>query len=259
MDRLQQYLERLGLAEKEAAVYLALLQLGQAPVQTIAKKADIVRPTAYVILDSLIQKGLVRKGIIGKKTIFIAAAPEDLDNLIRRQERQARDQREQLQKLLPELRALYALSEERPSIRVFEGKEGLKNLQREFVEVSSSPIVGIDPDDVMENLFPRESDEFNEEIRQIRIKAGVHSRHIYTSSKGAYVTKEQDKAALRESRYVPPERLPVSASFHVHGSLLSIVSYRKKIIGVLIEHPDIADSFRALFEGLWEESKKHNA
>jgi len=255
---MQQSLERLGLAEKESAVYLALLQLGQAPVQTIAKRAKIVRPTTYVVLESLIKKGLVRKGLIGKKTVFISSPPEDLEGIIRRRERQAREQRDNLQKLLPELRAIYALSEERPSIRLFEGKEGLKNLQREFIEVSNEPVLGLEADDMIETLFPPESDEYEEDVRGVRVKSGIYSRNIYTSSKGRYRKKEDDIKALRESRYIPPEKLPITASFTVHGPLLSIVSFRKKIIGVLIEHQDIADSFKSVFEAAWEAAAKYN-
>jgi len=250
---IKSYIETLGLTEKEAAVYLALLQLGQAPVQTISRKASIVRPTAYVVLDSLIHKGLCKKGLIGKKTVFIASPPEDLDVLIRKRERDAHEQRARLHHLLPELRALYALSEERPSIRLFEGREGLKNLQREFIEISAEPVYGMSSDDAMENLFPRTSDEYDEEIRGVRVKAGIKSYNIYTSSEGERRSLESDKKALRESRYIDKEKLPIKAHFSVHGPLLSIVSFRKKIIGVLIEHVDIADSFKAIFDVAWKQ------
>jgi len=250
---IQAYLEQLGLTEKEAAIYLALLQLGQAPVQTISRKAGIVRPTAYVILDALIRKGLCRKGLIGKKTVFIASPPEDLDVLIRKHERDAHEQRARLHNLLPELRALYSLSEERPSIRLFEGKEGLKNLQREFIEISKEPVYGMSSDDVMEGLFPPSSNEYDEEIRGVRVKAGIKSFNIYTTTKGPQRTPEADKKALRESRYISTDKLPIKAHFSVHGPLLSIVSFRKKIIGVLIEHTDIADSFKAIFDVAWRQ------
>lgn len=255
---LHNYLEQLGLAEKESAVYLALLQLGQAPVQQIAKKAGIVRPTAYVILDSLIHKGLVKKGLIGKKTVFISSPPEDLDNLIRMRERQAKEQRERLQHLLPELKALYALSSDQPAIRLFEGKEGLKNLQREFVEISDEPMYGIGSLDVQETMFPRDSKEYDEDIRGVRIRAGIKSFYLYSSEKGKVISREDDLKNKHESRYIPHEKLPMSAEIGVHGSLLSIVTFRKKIIGVLIEHPDIASSFKAIFDAAWEAAEKYN-
>lgn len=41
---LERVLEKFGLSEKEAKIYLATLELGQATVQQIAKKAGLVRP-----------------------------------------------------------------------------------------------------------------------------------------------------------------------------------------------------------------------
>ena len=52
-------LERVGLKGKEASVYLALLELGTASVESIAKKAGTKRPTTYLVLDDLQNRGLV--------------------------------------------------------------------------------------------------------------------------------------------------------------------------------------------------------
>jgi sugar-specific transcriptional regulator TrmB len=50
----------LGLTQKEAAVYLALLQTKKGTALTVAKQANIKRPTVYLVLNSLIKKGLVK-------------------------------------------------------------------------------------------------------------------------------------------------------------------------------------------------------
>jgi len=248
---LENNLQALGLAPKEAAVYLALLQLGQAPVQTIARKANIVRPTTYVVLEALIQKGIVRKGFIGKKTVFIASPPEELTTLLHQVERRLEEERKNLERVLPELRAIYAISDERPSIRLFEGREGLKNLQREFVEISTEPIISVSAYDDMDELFAHQSEKYYRDIQAIRTAAGIRSRYVYASSEGPLFTPEDDRIALRESRWISSKKLPVRSSFSIHGPLVSLVTFHNKIIGVLIEHKDIADSFRAMFEVLW--------
>jgi len=78
--------ESIGLSEKEARVYLAVLEMGQASVQDIGKKADVNRATTYVILDSLMKKGMIATFGEGKKSVFIAEAPHGLNNIIREQE-----------------------------------------------------------------------------------------------------------------------------------------------------------------------------
>ena len=58
---MKQALKTIGLSDKESAVYMALLQLGQATAYAVAVKSGLKKPTTYIILDELIEKGLVLK------------------------------------------------------------------------------------------------------------------------------------------------------------------------------------------------------
>jgi sugar-specific transcriptional regulator TrmB len=64
-ENYQDKLLQLGLSEKEAAVYLALLSLGKGTVTSITRKAGINRTTGYDILNALATKGIV--SISGKE------------------------------------------------------------------------------------------------------------------------------------------------------------------------------------------------
>lgn len=251
-------LRRIGLAPKEAAVYLALLQLGTASVQAIARRAGVVRPTTYVILEGLVRKGIVSKatGPDAKKMLFAAESPERLDRYFAQQLRDVERRRTEAKQLVPELLSAYARGEERPRTRLFEGKEGLQTLQQIFVAAGKEPIVGVASHDDIRALFP--DDEYRRVVVDVRVQAGVHSRHVYTTA-GPRITPEEDRALLRESRYIPPDRFPFRASFAAHGPLLSIVSFRGRIMAVLVEHVEIADSFRSLFELAWEAAGKYGA
>ncbi|KKR30424.1 MAG: Transcriptional regulator, TrmB, partial [Parcubacteria group bacterium GW2011_GWC1_39_8] len=81
----EKYLKDIGLSDKEAAVYLALLSFDKALVSDISEKAKIKRPTTYVILETLAKKGLVSESNIGKKTFYIAEPPEKLGLFVERQ------------------------------------------------------------------------------------------------------------------------------------------------------------------------------
>lgn len=88
-----QELKHLGLKDKEAAVYVAALQLGPSPVQVIARKAKVVRATTYVILEDLLKKGLVTSYKEEKKTLFSAEPPRQLMRLIEIEEEQLQDKK----------------------------------------------------------------------------------------------------------------------------------------------------------------------
>ena len=64
---LKEQLEKIGLAEKEAKVFLASLELGSSAAQKIAKKAEINRATTYVIIEKLMKKGLMSSVEKGKR------------------------------------------------------------------------------------------------------------------------------------------------------------------------------------------------
>lgn len=255
-ENITQTLRLIGLQDKEITVYLSLLRLGQAPAQTIARYANIKRSTAYVVLDQLIEKGLVSKGALGNKTVYIAHPPERLKRVLQVREENLQHQKDELSRVMPNLRTLFSLAEDRPVIRLFEGKEGLINLQQEFIAVSKDEVVGMSPKDSVRIFL---EDELVNEITKVRTDAGVYSRFLYTCEKEKLLTPEMDRKWLRESRWIPPEKLPLKNSFAVHGPLFSIVTFEKKIIGVLIEHQDIADSFRAVFEAAWSKAIKYNS
>ena len=118
MEHLTEPLKNLGLSEKEVLVYLALLQIGTATPYQIAKKAGVKRPTAYVIAEELVKKGLIIHIPGEEKKLYIAKKP---DAFFEEQEEKLLAAR----KILPELRSYQKNVTEKPSILYFEGLDGL--------------------------------------------------------------------------------------------------------------------------------------
>src|SRR3989338_6958761 len=114
----------IGLNNKEAGVYMAVLELGRATVSVIARKAGINRTTGYDILDSLITKGLIR--ISGKepKQEYVAESPDRIERLLKDQLAEKQKQLEHASKLIPQLKSSHKI-EDRPQVRFYEGKQGL--------------------------------------------------------------------------------------------------------------------------------------
>ena len=55
---LDQLLQDYGLSKTEAQSYLAVLELGAAPVSTIARRSGENRVTVYSALKNLVKKGI---------------------------------------------------------------------------------------------------------------------------------------------------------------------------------------------------------
>jgi predicted DNA-binding transcriptional regulator len=118
MNEIVENLKSIGLEDKEAKIYLALLKFGQANVSDIADEAGIKRPTTYVVLDELRKKGLVLKIPHAKKTIFAAKTPDEFFD-------QTIANINQFEKILPKLRSMNPSKKAIKTI-YFEGTDGLK-------------------------------------------------------------------------------------------------------------------------------------
>lgn len=111
-------LKGIGLSDKEIAVYLAALELGQASVLRIAGKSGVKRPTAYITLAALREKGFVEVIPKGTTTLYQAVDPEKIfhhfDEKILG-----------FKAALPELKSLWNAVPGKPRVRFYEGKKSI--------------------------------------------------------------------------------------------------------------------------------------
>jgi len=239
-------LKSLGLSDNEAKVYMAMLELGPATVLEISAKAGVNRPTTYVQIESLKKVGLVSTQIKGKKQIFIAESPEHLEFIIERQKTELENKKEELQKFLPELTNLFNLSDSKPQVRYFEEKEGLLKMHAELLKSKTDEVVSFASTDGLLKIFP----DYPKTLSLKRVKMGIKSRLIYTNI-GEPVLKKHDDNMLRETKYVSPDKFPFKSDVAIYGDNISISALEGKVVGVIITHKELADSFRALFNLLW--------
>jgi sugar-specific transcriptional regulator TrmB len=240
-------LKSLGLSDNEAKVYLAMLELGPAAVLEIASKAEINRPTAYVQIESLKKRGLVSTQTKGKKQLFMAESPEHLEGMLDNQIHQVAVQKEIFAQMLPNLLSVYQSSGSRPTVRFFDGKEGILRVQTLVLKSGASEVLGISSFDDVLQLFPNHLKDYSKK----RIQKQIPSRLIYSSSKGPMLSAS-DPESSRQTKFIPPEKMPFSGDITIFANSVVIVSTKGQVSAVVIEHPGIADSFRGFFNFLWE-------
>lgn len=245
-------LKKMGLSENEAKVYLALLELGSSTAQQIAQKAQVNRATTYVQVESLMKMGLVTSFDKGKKTFLRAEDPEYLKKVIEKQKLAIKDEESALQNILPQLGNLFLSAGERPRVRFFEGLEGVQTISEEVLKSGVKNIEAINSADIVLQKYPQQLEEYTPR----RIKKGIHSKLIYTSSRGPFL-KESDTAALRESRFIPQEKLAFYGDITIFGNKFSLEVTGAKPFGIIIESKELADSMRALFNFMWGSAEKY--
>jgi len=241
-------LKHIGLSENEAKAYLAMLELGPSTMLEISARASINRPTAYAQLESLKKKGLVSTQTKGKKQFFIAEDPDQLEILVNQEKKLLSQKQDELGKIMPELKTLFTASGERPQVRYFEGKDGLLKMQEEFLKTKEKIITGIYAVDEVLAVFP----EHHETYTPRRLAKKIKTKGIYTSKRGPFLEKEDNEKLLREFKYVPPEKLPISIDITIFDNNVAISTLKGKIGGTIITHPEVAHSFKGIFDFLWK-------
>lgn len=80
-------LKRLGIFEREARIYMALLEKKEFTALEIQKLTDVPRTEVYKIIQRMIRRGLCIEKQTGRKKKYQAVEPESaFDNLIKEYE-----------------------------------------------------------------------------------------------------------------------------------------------------------------------------
>lgn len=248
MQNLEHDLARLGFSDKEAAVYLAALELGNAGANEIARRSDINRATVYTVLDNLASKSLVTQVTQNGERRFVAESPSRIITLLHLQEEEIKDRSRLAHDLLPSLQAFYNASFAKPKIRYIEGVEGLRAMRREH-EVGSGDIIQIVGLDAFRALHDSSaSHEHQNQLAQHRRRV----RSIIVTDRDFVPGQHLDI----EYVVVSPTICPIKGEMTVSGDKLVLFAYTQGIIAIEITSQTIADVARSTLELAWKEA--HN-
>lgn len=242
-------LEQFGLGEKEARVYLASLELGAATAAEIAQKAGVKRATTYAEIELLMDMGLMSTYEHDKKTLFSAESPEALKRIIKNQEENLKSAASSLEGILPALLSMRDYAGEKPKVRFFEGKEGLNTIKDEILKVKDKKIEAFFSVDDLNQVFSME------EIKKYferRLAKKIQMKGMYTRAKGPFT----DIAKGDEIRIIPRDKFPLSVDVTIFSDRVALSSLKGKLMGVIIESKEIAETFRSIFNLAWEAAKK---
>ena len=237
-------LQKIGLSDKEARVYLAALELGKASIQDIAKKAAINRTTTYLMIDALTKKGLVYTIKSGKRMLFAADSPEHLLHILEKRKDTLSSQMQEIEELMPQLKSVYNLAPGKPVIRFFEGRGVYETINADIFESGAKEILEVyDADHLREVAPEKEAKDFYNK----RISRGIRYRGLYTRSAGPF----KNALELAEERCIPRDSFPLFSDILIYGNRVGVSSLGGNNIGGIIESEEIAKTMRSLFELAW--------
>lgn len=236
-------LKHIGLNEKEIQIYLSLLELGSSTVLAIAKRSGIKRPTAYLVLQSLVEKGFASRIIKSKKTFFSAQNPK---KLITESELRLKE----LQEVVPSLEVMFRKRKERPAIRIFEGKDELDRAYDELFVVKGEALF-MGTNKLSMEAFPKSY----EKLQFIPPSSEFRIRELVDEGEESLGYANKVSRPYHEVRFIPKKLLPFEVDIGIFGSHTLITSVKKEYFTIDIESKEIAKSFRTIFEMMWMSAK----
>lgn len=236
--KMEEALKHFGLSEKEAKVYLALLELGQNTAPKIAKKANVKHPTTYVILDELRKKGLLTEIPKKSKSLYTAKSPEVL--LAARKEAN-----EEIRQTMPEILALYNAKAEKPKVRFYQGEREILDLYKEIFsekEILFVASIGAIPESLMGSIHRHitRANQMKTVIREIEQDDPV--------SRGFRKQYESESYRIKTA----PKNFELPSDNAIYGNKIAIFSYKNEPMAVIVESEDVVKTYRSLFEMAWQ-------
>jgi len=243
MEHLVDQFASLGLSEKEARAYIALLELGQATAYAVAKKAGIKRPTTYLALDELRKRGLALKVPKAKNQLFIAKSP--MEFFAAEEERVARAKR-----MLPELMAIARMKPGTSQILYFEGMDGITEALRYRLKDMQGKEVLCFYGGTTKPLHGQTLKLYQEYYASLAAQR-TRTRAFAPKDPNIEPFREWDEAEYRQVITLP------ASAYTGPVSLVEIDEYWTKIIlhrdrqALIIENQKFTALLRQLFEMLW--------
>lgn len=253
-----EFLQSLGLDERQGQIYLAALSTGGGTITELARAGQIERSGIYYHIDKLIGIGLLRTASRGQRTIYLPADPQQLKVLLSQKQ-------EDLSKILPLMQDQFSREISKSIVEYYRGIEEadrfydrlydiLKNLTKPGNEIMVLGQSYRQVSDVSERL-----EHYKKQPEKIDIK----TRAVLAKSQKSKDPGENKKDPYIVTRFNLPEaEIKYLDDKYVYSAALIIM--QDKIISLdptnffysITENKVMAATWRMFFEFIWEHLEK---
>jgi HTH-type transcriptional regulator, sugar sensing transcriptional regulator len=242
-------LEKLGLTETEAKIYMILLRLGSTHVTPIIKRAELHRATVYDVLDRLIEKGLVSYIIKEGKRFYEAAPPERFEIILEEKENKVKEQKKLFKELKPELEGLKKLSKVKQEAEVFQGKQGLKTVLDEVLR-QKKPFYALGAQGNFQKFIPEYHNQWHKHMHKKKIKM-----YLIYSEKSRKLRTKNTQLPGAEVKFID-KLYDGPSTTHFYNDTILIVTWSEQPLIIKIKNKNLADNYKHFFNMIWDMAKK---
>jgi len=248
-------LKKLGLDEKEIAIYLKLLQYGPNRASTLAYQVNLPRTTTQNILLRLEKDQIVTKSIIKNVYIFAAVHPDNLVHIVEMQKRQKDSELnhiiEDLKTITPELVSMMQSNKAMPNVRFYQGREGARKVLFDTLtsKTELKDFANIDA------MFKHVKD-INDEYVAEREKTDITKRSLLLNTPFAHEIYEKrgySPKSHKGYKWIDSNLYPFALEMNIYDGKISYITYvENNFVGVIIENEHIYKMHDSMWNMLWD-------
>ena len=251
VSKIEFQLEEIGLTKSETKVYLSLLELGPSTTGHIIEKSQTANSKIYLVLDKLINKGLVvffnQKGL----KYYKASNPSQILRYPKEEQRKIEVQENKIEKLLPLLNTMAQRNEEENEAVIFKGPKGVKAAFNVVVDtLEKNEEINVMGTYKFEDPYKNLALYF----QKIRNKKGIKANYL--------INKNARNIADLFAKYPPVEiRLMDEGVFTPAIFIIFrdrvIISLGNEMVMFMIKGQTAADTFNVYFNHMWKTARKY--
>lgn len=255
-QKINDFLNKLGLSDKEILVYLYILSSGPQYVTKIGQACKLTRTNAYDVIKKLEEKALCHSlgSEYGKK--IKANPPSELESLINEKEKEIKSFKKDLENILIDLKNIDSKNNDNTyNVSYFKGKENLKKLLNlTLLSKDKNIFIAGSELDMINILGEQFMIDFNEKRVTKKIKLFALRPGNIRGSNNIF---KEDIKNLREVRVRPENKIRLKSVIILWDNYISFCSFNEEdMFATLIENELISKTQKSWFDFIWEKSKK---
>ena len=245
------FLKQFGLEEKERAVYLAALEVGEGALMPIAKRAGLPAMTVKYTLEKLRDKEFVSIAKKNTRYFYIPYPPQKLLSILRKKRELIDKEIKQFEENLPELNRHLSFGAFAPKVRFF-GHHEIRRIYEEILEEPIDEILWIGDVKKIESVVG--ADYLKSWIRR-RIAKKIKTRVIRVPSGEVEDRVYNSKTGFLRKIYHTPTGFESPSHIIIYGDNVAIITTRNEAFGAVITSREFAITMKNCFREVQKNSR----
>lgn len=240
---LENRLKELGFTPNETRVYLHVLEMGSATPPQLSRAMGMPRSNIHYILQSLIEKEVVKRQAKGKRFVYIPNDPSAALQLADRR-------RKVMEEIVPDLEALYKKSTNKPVIKFYEGIGEIEHIFDEILRMKGEKMVAFAS---LAKLFPLMPKNFSSRMQHELKRREIFFQEILShESRDLAEISKKSMFPFHEYKILPEKYSDFPTDILVWDDSVALITLSEPVFGVILTSKPLADTYRIQFEIMWK-------